>query len=345
MKSRYYALSLLFASLFSVQVIAQPKVEFQQWVTGFNRPVDIINAGDSRLFIVEQDGIIKIIDSTGTTNTTPFININARVGSGGNEQGLLGLAFHPNYSTNGYFYVNYTDNSGDTKISRFSVSTDPDIADDTTEMVILTISQPFSNHNGGGVRFGADGYLYIGTGDGGSGGDPGNRAQDPQNLLGKMLRIDVDGASPYAIPTTNPFVDSTAVLDEIWAIGLRNPWRFSFDRQTGDLWIGDVGQNAWEEVDFEPASSPGGINWGWRCYEGDVTYNNSGCAGMANYEFPAVVYRNSFSTGCTVVGGYVYRGSKYSDLEGHYIYGDYCSGYFYTLYPNGQGGFDTTNQR
>lgn len=304
-----------------------------EYENGFDEPVDIAHAGDERLFIVEKDGVIRIIDGSGNMLPTAFLNINSRVGSGGSEQGLLGLAFHPNYTTNDYFYVNYTNNSGDTVISRFSVTGDPNVADPNSELILLTIDQPYSNHNGGNLEFGADGYLYIGMGDGGSSGDPQNRAQNGNSLLGKMLRIDVDGGSPYAIPADNPFVNDPSVLDEIWALGLRNPWRFSFDRFTGDLWIGDVGQNVWEEVNFQPADSTGGENYGWRCYEGNHNYNTTGCGPMGDYDGP--IFEYSHGSNCSETGGYVYRGSQYANMYGHYLVADYCSGNFWSIVPNG----------
>ena len=280
----------------------------------------------------------------GTVLPTPFLNIDPIVGSGGNEQGLLGLAFHPNYASNGYFYVNYTNNSGDTRVSRFSVTANPDVADPSSELVIYAFNQDFSNHNGGDLSFGpADGFLYIGTGDGGSGGDPNNRAQNPLNAQGKMIRIDVDNpalGSNYGIPATNPFVGDNTVLPEIWALGLRNPWRFSFDRLTHDMYIGDVGQGAWEEIDFQPASSAGGENYGWRCYEGNNSFNTSGCGPVGNYTFPIHEYESNFPEGCSITGGYVYRGSTYPNLYGKYIYVDYCAGNFWYLEPDGNGGWN-----
>ena len=270
-------LVFVFAFFFAGLLAAQTKIALNVYAGGFTRPVDIVNAGDSRLFIVEQRGIIKIIDGNGQVLSTPFLDIDARVGSQGNEQGLLGLAFHPDYANNGFFYVNYTNNSGDTRIARFKVSADnPNVADPNSEKLLLPVDQPYSNHNAGDLTFGPDGYLYFGLGDGGSGGDPQNNGQTATAYLGKMLRIDVDNGDPYAIPPTNPFKDTDFYLDEIWATGLRNPWRFSFDRLTGDLWIGDVGQDAWEEIDFQPASSTGGENYGWRCYEGNHVYSMSG---------------------------------------------------------------------
>ncbi|MBC8173422.1 MAG: PQQ-dependent sugar dehydrogenase [Chitinophagales bacterium] len=320
---------------------AQPAIGLQTISSGFNSPVDIANAGDERLFIVEQDGFIQILHPDGATST--FLNIDARVGSGGSEQGLLGLAFHPDYGSNGYFYVNYTNNSGNTRISRFSVNPlNPDLADATSESILLTITQPFDNHNGGDLEFGPDGYLYIPTGDGGSGGDPGNRAQDiTSQKLGKILRIDVDGGSPYAIPADNPFVGITGD-DEIWAYGLRNPWRFSFDRLTGDMWTGDVGQDDWEEINFQPASSTGGENYGWRCYEGNHEFNTSLCDLGATYFFPVYEYPHSFATGgFALTGGYVYRGSEFPGMYGYYVATDFVTGNFWIISPDGIGGFTT----
>ena len=335
-------LVFVFAFFFAGLLAAQTKIALNVYAGGFTRPVDIVNAGDSRLFIVEQRGIIKIIDGNGQVLSTPFLDIDARVGSQGNEQGLLGLAFHPDYANNGFFYVNYTNNSGDTRIARFKVSADnPNVAYPNSEKLLLPVDQPYSNHNAGDLTFGPDGYLYFGLGDGGSGGDPQNNGQTATAYLGKMLRIDVDNGDPYAIPPTNPFKDTDFYLDEIWATGLRNPWRFSFDRLTGDLWIGDVGQDAWEEIDFQPASSTGGENYGWRCYEGNHVYSMSGsCPDMSQLTFPVAEYSHSGGVGCSVNGGFVYRGQAYPALYGKYFYSDYCSGRFWTLTPDGQGGWD-----
>ena len=317
----------------------QPQIALTSFATGFDRPIDITNASDDRLFIVEQAGEISIVQPSGAVNSTLFLDIKTIVNDGSSEQGLLGLAFHPNYSSNGYFYVHYTDNSGDGQISRFTVSTgDPDVADNTSEFPILTISQPYSNHNGGCIKFGPDSYLYIGMGDGGSAGDPGGRSQDSTELLGKMLRIDVDGAAPYGIPASNPFVSNAGWLDEIWAYGLRNPWKFSFDRTTGDLWMGDVGQNAWEEIDYQSAISSGGENYGWRCYEASATYNMSGCSSSSGaYARPAYEYSQSGAppNGCSVTGGVVYRGTQFPNLNGHYLFSDFCEPWIYTLYWTG----------
>lgn len=335
--------SILLAALIgaAVSMFAQVDFDLQLVASGFTRPVDIAHAGDGRLFIVEQRGLIKIIDESGQVLSTPFLNIDPRVNSGANERGLLGLAFHPDYANNGYFYVNYTNNSGHTTVSRFEVSAaNPNVGNPDSELILLTVNQPYSNHNGGDLNFGPDGYLYIGMGDGGSGGDPQNYSQNRQSLLGKMLRIDVNSGSPYGIPADNPFVNETETRDEIWALGLRNPWRFSFDRQTGDMWIGDVGQNAWEEVDFQPASSTGGENYGWRCYEGFNAYNTSGCNSADTYVRPVHHYANSGSNpGCSVTGGYVYRGEDFPALQGMYIYADYCSGRMWSIKPDGQGGW------
>ncbi len=334
-------LPFLLALLLPLQAaVSQPILQLQSWATGFTRPVDIASAGDDRLFIVEQRGLIHILDAQGQRLDTPYLNIQSRVNSGASERGLLGLVFHPDYAENGYFYVNYTNTSGHTRVSRFRVSAaDPDVADPDSELVLISVNQPYANHNAGDLNFGPDGYLYFGLGDGGSGGDPQNFSQNRQSLLGKMIRINVDSGSPYAIPPDNPFVNDPSTLNEIWAIGLRNPWKFSFDRLTGDMWIGDVGQNAWEEIDFQPASSTGGENYGWRCYEGNNPYNTSGCQPASAYTFPVRVYANNFTNGCSVTGGFVYRGNAFPDLYGHYLYTDYCSGRIWSLTPNGAGGW------
>ena len=292
--------------------------------SGFGPLVDGISPpGDtSRLFVVEQTGRIKIVSLSDYSTTGTFLNISGQISSGG-ERGLLGMCFDPSYSSNGHFYVNYTNGSGNTVISRFSVSGDPDVADSGSETILKTITQDFSNHNGGGVKIGPDGMLYVGMGDGGSGGDPNNRAQSGNSLLGKMLRLD-PGNPPYYIPSDNPFVSNGSVLDEVWALGMRNPWRFSFDRQTGDMWIGDVGQNAYEEIDFEEAGIAGGLNYGWRCYEGDATYNTSGCGSSSNYVFPIHDYSHSGGA-CTVIGGFVYRGCAVPQYQGLYFYAEYCA--------------------
>lgn len=317
-------------SISSIQAQVTPVL----YAEGFSNPVSIANAGDERLFIVERAGLIRIIDGEGNVEPTPFLDISGIITAGG-EQGLLGLAFHPDYSDNGYFYINYTDLDGNTVIERYEVSeSNPDIADDQSGMLILEFDQPFDNHNGGDIKFGPDGYLYIGTGDGGDGGDPQDNAQDLSTLLGKMLRIDVDGGSPYVIPDDNPYTENGEAMDEIWASGLRNPWRFSFDRQTGDLWIADVGQQDIEEVNFVPAGEGAGWNFGWRCYEGSQEYNTTDCGAEGEYEFPVFEYTQVGENGCSVTGGFVYRGSDYPLLDGYYFFADYCNDRIYSLHDN-----------
>ena len=284
----------------------------------FNSPVEIKNAGDERLFIVEKSGKIKILNQNGSVNSTPFLDIEDRVSTNANERGLLGLAFHPNYPENPFFFVNYTNNSGATTISKFSVSANQDIANDS-ETILLEINQPYANHNGGCINFGPDGNLYIGMGDGGSGGDPQNYSQNTESLLGKMLRINVNSGA-YSIPENNPYGD------EIWSVGLRNPWKFSFDSLNGDLWIADVGQNEYEEINMVQ-NNPANINYGWRCYEGNEPYNLSGCPDEG-LTFPVSTYSH-YSSGdfkCSITGGYVYRGNQISGLNGVYFFADYCSG-------------------
>ncbi len=316
-------------------LFAQPNLSLQSFASGFSRLTDLTHCGDDRLFVLERDGRIRIIGADGTVQATPFLDINPRVNSSQSEQGLLGLAFHPDYLNNGYFYVYYTANNENTQVSRFSVSADPNLADANSELKILDANQPFWNHNGGCMKFGPDGYLYISLGDGGSGGDPQNNGQKRQTFLGKLLRIDVDNGTPYAIPADNPFADDDETLDEIWALGLRNAWRFSFDRVTGDLWMGDVGQSNWEEINFQPANSTGGENYGWRCYEGDHPFNTSNCAAMSEMTFPVFEYSNSFSQGCSVTGGFVYRGCQFPALYGRYLFTDFCSGKFWSITPDG----------
>ncbi|MBV7270232.1 PQQ-dependent sugar dehydrogenase [Winogradskyella luteola] len=317
--------SLVFCVCFAF--VQAQQLDLELFASGLNRPVNIKHAGDDRLFVAEQDGLIKIINSDGTVESTPFLNIDPRVRSVGNEQGLLGLAFHPDYDTNGHFFVNYINLSGDTVVSRFTRDTsNPSIADSNSELIILTFSQPFSNHNGGELQFGPDGYLYISSGDGGSGGDPQDNGQDLGNLLGKLIRIDVNNSTstnPYVIPSDNPFVGIAGNRGEIWAYGLRNPWKFSFDRMNSDLWIGDVGQSAREEVNNVP-STTAGVNYGWRCYEGNNTFNTTGCPSSSTLTFP--VFEYAHGTGrCSITGGYVYRGSDYPNFDGLYFFADVCS--------------------
>lgn len=313
------------ALAFSITAAAQ-NVTLQQVASGLARPVSITHAGDTRLFIVLQGGQIVIWDGASVL-PTPFLDIRSLVRSGG-EQGLLGLAFHPDYAANGFLYVNYTDLNGDTVIARYTRSaSDANRADPQSALVLLEVDQPFANHNGGQLAFGPDGYLYIGLGDGGAGNDPDNRAQNLLDLLGKMLRIDVDGGTPYAIPPDNPFFGMSSVRPQIWASGLRNPWRYSFDRVTGDLWIADVGQGSREEIDFQPASSDGGENYGWRVMEGSNCHipSTSSCNRDGSLVLPVIEYGHSGGA-CSVTGGYVYRGTRHPRLGGMYIYGDYCNG-------------------
>jgi glucose/arabinose dehydrogenase len=314
--------------------------------SGLSSPIFVTSPSSDlqRLFIVERPGRIKILRD-GQVLTTPFLDIAGRVLSGG-ERGLLGLAFHPDYDSNGYFYVNYTNLSGNTVVSRFEVSADPDLADSSGEYILLTITQPFSNHNGGMIAFGPnDGYLYIGMGDGGSGGDPQNLAQSDSVMLGKMLRIDVDGGSPYAIPLDNPFAGPGDPLDEIWAKGLRNPWRFSFDRQTGDIYIADVGQSQWEEIDYQPASSVGGENYGWRLMEGNHCYNPPIDCDSGGLTYPIYEYSHGGSPfRCSITGGYVYRGNAIPQLPGTYFFADYCSDQIWSFRYDGSNIIEFTDR-
>lgn len=314
---------LLSTLLIIVTTCAQAQeVNLELFQNGFNNPVDIQNAGDERLFVVEQAGIIKILNPDATVNPTPFLNITSLISSGG-ERGLLGLAFHPDYVNNGYFFVYYTNTTGDTQVARYTVDAiDSNLADPTTAVLIIDVDQPYSNHNGGCIQFGADGFLYIGLGDGGSGGDPQNRSQNLETLLGKILRIDIDttdGSNNYSIPSDNPFVDDSNALDEIWAYGVRNPWRFSFDSESDEIWIADVGQGAIEEIN-RAALDAAGLNYGWRCYEGSQTYNTSGCPDPSELTFPVAEY--SHAIGYSITGGYVYHGNLYSDIQDLYFFAD-----------------------
>jgi glucose/arabinose dehydrogenase len=299
---------------------------WQMIVSGLQRPVDLQPDGSGRLFVIEKVGRIRIIQNDQLIET-PFLDITDRVRSTGNEQGLLGLAFHPQYSQNGRFFVNYTDNNGHDVIAGFQVSSDPNSADQNSEVKLLEVDDPFPNHNGGVLAFGPDGYLYAGLGDGGSQGDPFGNAQNLNSLLGKILRIDPIGGEGaiYEPALDNPFLNGGG-LPEIWAYGLRNPWRLSFDKLTSDLYIGDVGQNMWEEIDFLPAGSPGGTNFGWNFREGAHDYEGGGPAGMVD---PIAEYSHP-DGGCSVTGGYVYRGSM-PEWNGIYLYGDYCSGKIWGL--------------
>ena len=309
--------------------------------SGLANAISITHAGDDsgRLFIVLQTGQIVIYDGQ-RVHLRPFLDISRRVSCCG-ERGLLGLAFHPQYASNGFFYVNYTDRAGDTVVARYSVSRiSRNLANPLSGTTLLTVDQPFANHNGGQLLFGPDGYLHIGLGDGGSAGDPQNNAQNLDVLLGKILRIDVDGGTPYAIPPDNPFVNVPGARPEIWAYGLRNPWRFSFDRLTGDLFVGDVGQAEWEEINFQPASSPGGENYGWRLMEGSHCYDPPTGCDPTGLVLPVLEYDHSL--GCAVIGGFRYRGSQVPGLDGQYLYGDYCSGRIWGAAPDGIGSWSST---
>jgi glucose/arabinose dehydrogenase len=324
---------LLLGSLAALPAFSQ-KFALRQIATGIPSPVAIAHASDSRLFVVLQRGEIWIYDGTRVL-PVPFLDIRLLV-SCCNERGLLGLAFHPKYSENGRFFVYYTNRSGDIVVARYNVSADPDRADPASRVEILQIAHPsFANHNGGQLQFGPDGYLYLGTGDGGSGGDPMNNSQNVNVLLGKLLRLDVDSA-PYAIPPSNPFVGRANARPEIWAYGLRNPWRFSFDRDTGELWIADVGQDTWEEIDLQAAGSAGGANYGWRAMEGTHCFNPSRDCRQPDMILPIIEYDHSGGA-CSVTGGYRYRGSRYPRYRGTYFYADYCIGVISaaTQQPNG----------
>nr|WP_315029878.1 PQQ-dependent sugar dehydrogenase [uncultured Chryseobacterium sp.] len=317
--------NLLFTvSIFSSFILNAQSINLEEFASGLTSPVEITNANDSRLFVVQQNGVIKIIQPNGTINTTNFLNISSKIIFGG-ERGLLGLAFHPQYSTNRYFFVYYNNTAGNIIVARYTVSTtDPNVADINSEKILLNIPKPFDNHNGGSIHFAPDGKLWIITGDGGSGGDPNNNAQNKNVLLGKMLRIDVDATGPYNIPADNPFAGAGIDgLDEIWAYGLRNAWKFSFDLTTGNALIADVGQNAIEEINKMPITQAG-LNYGWRCYEGNNSYTITGCPPQSSMTFPIAVYDHSDGK-CSITGGYVYRGSQYPSLQGKYFFADYCS--------------------
>jgi glucose/arabinose dehydrogenase len=305
-------------------------VQWRLFADGFTQPLDLQASRDGRFFVVEQPGIIRVMVD-GEPMSQPFLDLRDRVVRAGNEQGLLGLAFHPNFDENGYFYVNYTGAGDATHVARFNVGTDPNIADPDSETTILSLSQPYRNHNGGGLAFGPDGMLYIGTGDGGSAGDPLANGQRLDTLLGKILRIEVNGEGSYAVPEDNPFFDVGAARPEIWDYGLRNPWRFSFDPATEDLYIADVGQNQWEEINFEAAAS-GGINYGWNAFEGSHAFAGS----IEGTTFPVAEYSHGESR-CSVTGGLVVRDPSLPLWQGVYLYGDFCSGHIWGLLRQADG--------
>jgi glucose/arabinose dehydrogenase len=318
---------------------ALPQISLSPVAGGFTAPVHVTHAGDGsgRIFVVEQAGRIRILVN-GVVLPVPFLDLASLIPPrliAGGERGLLSVAFPPGPGPKNHFYVNYTrDPDGATVVARYFVSAgDGNVADPASEEVILTVPQPFANHNGGQLAFGPDEYLYVGMGDGGSGGDPLNNAQSPGTLLGKLLRIDVEsGAVPYGVPPTNPFLDNADFLPEIWALGLRNPWRFSFDRGTGDLYIGDVGEGSFEEIDFQPAGSAGGQNYGWNIMEGDFC-NLPGTGSCVGLVLPVFVY--SHALGCSVTGGHVYRGPANPSLQGVYLFGDLCSTRIWGIRRNG----------
>lgn len=323
-------------------VTAFPNAAGYTWAqvgNGLIAPTDLAAPADGsgRLLVLEQAGVIRVV-AGGNTLPAPFLDITDRVGRNGSERGLLGIALHPNYTKNGFFYVNYTDQNGNTVIARFTVSSaDPNRADPASEKVILHVQQPYPNHNGGSMVFGPDGYLYMGLGDGGSQGDPNGNGQSTDTLLGKLLRIDVNNGDPYTIPDSNPFKKGGG-KPEIWAYGLRNPWRFSFDRLTGDLYIADVGQDKWEEIDFLPAGAPGGTNFGWNYREGKHPYKGNPPAGLKLTE---PVYDYSHSEGCSVIGGFVYRGESLPEFRGIYLFTDYCSGTIWGMLRDASGAWQT----
>jgi glucose/arabinose dehydrogenase len=310
-----------------------PRITLTRKASGLKKPTHIAHAGDGskRLFVTEQEGRIIMLKNL-VPEKTPFLDIRDRVSCCG-ERGLLSVVFPAGYAKKRYFYVNYTDKNGDTVVARYRLTADPDQADPKIEEKVLFVKQPFANHNGGQLAFGPDGYLYIGMGDGGAAGDPFENGQNPDTLLGKMLRIDVEsGTKPYSIPPGNPFINKKGHLPEIWALGLRNPWRFSFDRKTGDLYIADVGQNKYEEVHVQPASSRGGENYGWDIMEGMHCFQSKSCD-TTGLVMPVVEYDHS--QGCSITGGMVYRAREYPFLQGIYFYSDYCSGRIWSLQRSG----------
>lgn len=330
------------ALLLGASVFAQnpTRISLVPWADNLPNVVDLAHCNDFRLFAVQQNGIIRIITDSMTVLPVPFLDIHDSVLFEG-EQGLLGLAFDPDYASNGYFYVNYVSATGGThsRISRFQVSGDHNLADPTSERIIYHVQQPYVNHKGGDLDFGPDGLLYVAFGDGGDGGDPQNHAQTLSDALGDMIRIDVsDADTTYTVPPSNPFINAGPdTLPEIWASGLRNPFRFGFDQLNGDLWIGDVGQSAWEEIDHRIPTDPAGANFGWRCYEGNSPYNTQDCQDQSAYVSPVTTHVNDGAQGqwCAIVGGRVYRGAQWPHLYGRYIYTDFCKGEYWSLKPNG----------
>jgi glucose/arabinose dehydrogenase len=317
--------TLVFLLVLFFTAAANAQIKIVKLPGNLSNPVDIANAGDGslRLFVALQGGKI-VVYSGGKLLSTPFLNITDLVTCCG-ERGLLSVTFHPNYKTNGFFFVYYTNTSGNLVLARFKVSSNRNIAIKSSKKILLTISHPTNaNHNGGKIAFGRDGFLYLSVGDGGGGGDQPNNAQNLGKLLGKILRINVNSGSPYSIPAGNPFANVTGAKKEIWAFGYRNPWRWSFDRANGNMFVGDVGQNLYEEIDFQPASSTGGENYGWRLMEGNHCYNPSSNCNNGSVKLPIIEFGHS--TGCSVIGGYVYRGESIPAIVGTYLYSDYCAG-------------------
>ncbi len=321
-------------------------IRLEPVASGLRIPTDVVSAkdGSGRLFVSEKAGTIRIV-SNGQVQPTPFLDITPIVRANESERGLLGLAFHPKYKENGFFFVYYTAANpiGDLVIARYKVSADPNAADPNSATELLRVKHDqASNHNGGNLMFGPDGYLYIGMGDGGGGGDTFGNSQNPNALLAKLLRIDVNNGTPYGIPKDNPFVNKQGFRPEIWAWGLRNPWRFSFDRATGDLYIADVGQNIYEEVDFQPASSKGGENYGWNKWEGMHCYPESAQCDPTGFVMPIGEYAHR-SGDCSITGGYVYRGKEQPALTDAYIFADYCTGHFRALSRDASGAWRLTD--
>jgi glucose/arabinose dehydrogenase len=317
-----------------------PRLALTEITTGLQSPTAIVNAGDGsgRLFVLEQPGRIRVV-ADGRLLSEPFLDLTGSISAGG-ERGLLALAFHPDYAVNGTFFIDYTDPNGHTVVARYRVSAaDANRADPASASEVLRVEQPFANHNGGQLGFGPDGYLYVSLGDGGSGGDPQDNGQNLRTLLGKILRLDIDGAEPYAVPADNPFVEREGALPEIWAYGLRNPWRFSFDRDTGDLWIADVGQNVWEEINLQPGNSNGGENYGWRIMEGAHCFRPSEGCDREGLTLPVLEYDHD--QGCSVTGGYRYRGSELAGFTGVYTFADYCSGVVWGAREGEDGGWSS----
>ena len=315
----------------------QPTVQYKTPIiepglvtTGLQAPLGVVatpDKSDKRLFVIEQGGLIRTLNGQRQLEAEPFLDLTQKI-KRTDEMGLLGLVFHPSFAKNHYAYINYNDKDMNTVIARFTVAADGRKIDPASEKPLLKYKQPYQNHNGGDMAFGPDGYLYIASGDGGWAGDPHDNGQNKDSYLGKILRIDVNKGDPYAIPPSNPFVSQPGVKPEIWAYGLRNPWRISFDRQTGDLYIADVGEKTTEELNFQKASSKGGENYGWRCYEGNKSYNLAKCGAPNQYVGPVLEYAHE-NKHCSITGGYVYRGQKNPALKGKYLVGDFCTGDIY----------------